>query len=112
MYNCCFIFFNATFLFSTSLGLYFANPDNILGSFLIGLAVQLLAMRYSLSHEWQGFLIIGVLGGFTTFSAFSMEVGLMIEKGQLSTAAFYAFGSLFVGLAALFVGIYAGRSLL
>ncbi|MBT5072413.1 MAG: fluoride efflux transporter CrcB [Kordiimonadaceae bacterium] len=85
---------------------------NILGSFLIGLAVQLLAMRYSLSHEWQGFLIIGVLGGFTTFSAFSMEVGLMIEKGQLSTAAFYAFGSLFVGLAALFVGIYAGRSLL
>ncbi|MBT6329450.1 MAG: fluoride efflux transporter CrcB, partial [Kordiimonadaceae bacterium] len=46
---------------------------NILGSFLIGLAVQLLAMRYSLSHEWQGFLIIGVLGGFTTFSAFSME---------------------------------------
>ena len=77
---------------------------NILGSFLIGLAVQLLAMRYSLSHEWQGFLIIGVLGGFTTFSAFSMEVGLMIEKGQLSTAAFYAFGSLFVGLAALFVG--------
>lgn len=85
---------------------------NVVGSFLIGLTVQLLAMRYNLSHEWQGFLIIGVLGGFTTFSAFSMELSLMIEKGQLSTAALYAFGSLFVGVAALFIGIYAGRSLI
>jgi len=84
---------------------------NVIGSFLIGLTVQMLAVRYSLSHEWQGFLIIGVLGGFTTFSAFSVELGLMIEKGQLSTAALYAFGLMFVGVAALFIGIYAGRSL-
>lgn len=84
---------------------------NIIGSFLIGLTVQLLAMRYNLSHEWQGFLVIGVLGGFTTFSAFSMELGLMIEKGQLGVAALYAFGSMFVGVAALFIGIYAGRAL-
>jgi len=85
---------------------------NILGSFIIGLMVELLALRFSLSHEWQGFIIIGILGGFTTFSAFSLEVGLMIEKGQLSTAALYAFGSMFVGVAALFGGIFAGRALI
>ena len=84
---------------------------NILGSFLIGLMVELLALRYSLSHEWQGFIIIGILGGFTTFSAFSLEVGLMIEKGQISTAALYALGSMFVGLVALFAGLFAGRAL-
>ena len=49
---------------------------NILGSFIIGLMVELLALRFSLSHEWQGFIIIGLLGGFTTFSALSLEVGL------------------------------------
>ena len=84
---------------------------NVIGSFLIGLTVQMLAVHYSLSYEWQGFLIIGVRDGFTTFSAFSMELGLMIEKGQFSTAALYAFGSMFIGVAALFIGIYAGRSL-
>jgi fluoride exporter len=84
---------------------------NIVGSFLIGLMVELFALRYSLSHEWQGFIIIGILGGFTTFSAFSLEVGLMIEKGQISTAALYALGSMFVGVVALFAGLFAGRAL-
>lgn len=84
---------------------------NILGSFLIGLVVELLSLRYSLSHEWQGFIIVGLLGGFTTFSAFSLEVGLMIEKDQISTAALYALGSMFVGVVALFAGLFAGRAL-
>ncbi|MBL4601695.1 MAG: fluoride efflux transporter CrcB [Emcibacteraceae bacterium] len=85
---------------------------NILGSFIIGLMVELLALRFSLSHEWQGFIIIGLLGGFTTFSALSLEVGLMLEKNQIGTAALYACGSMFVGLVALFAGIYAGRALI
>ena len=84
---------------------------NILGSFFIGFMVELLALRYSLSHEWQGFIIIGILGGFTTFSAFSLEVGLMIEKGQISTAALYAIGSMFFGLVALFAGLFVGRAI-
>lgn len=82
---------------------------NILGSFLIGLLVELFALRMQISHEWQGFLIIGVLGGFTTFSAFSLEVALMIEKGQFTTAFVYALGSLFLGVIALFFGLYAGK---
>ncbi len=84
---------------------------NILGSFIIGVVVTLLASRYNLSHHWQGFLVIGVLGGFTTFSAFSMEVGLMLERDEITQAALYAMGSLFFGVAALFMGLYAGRYL-
>ncbi len=83
---------------------------NILGSFLIGLFVELLAQKFTLSHQWQLFLIVGVLGGFTTFSAFSLEVGLMLQKDQFSTAAVYALGSVFLGLVALFAGIYAGKA--
>jgi len=82
---------------------------NILGSFIIGLLVEVLALRMHASHEWQGFLIVGVLGGFTTFSAFSLEVALMIEKGQITTAMGYAFASLFLSVVALFIGLYAGK---
>ncbi|PHZ85647.1 fluoride efflux transporter CrcB [Paremcibacter congregatus] len=84
---------------------------NIIGSFAIGLIVTLLASRYNLSHSWQGFLITGILGGFTTFSAFSLEVGLMVERHEITQAALYGLGSLFFGVAALFMGLYAGRYL-
>jgi fluoride exporter len=83
---------------------------NILGSFLLGFIVNLMATRYSLSHIWQGFLVIGVLGGFTTFSAFSLEVALMLQKNEIGAAAFYAFGSILIGVLALFAGLYAGRA--
>jgi CrcB protein len=84
---------------------------NIAGSFLIGLLVELLAVRFNISQEWQAFLVIGILGGFTTFSAFSLEFGLMIEKNQLSAAALYAIGSVLLGLIALFAGIFAGKAI-
>ena len=84
---------------------------NIVGSFVIGIVVALLATRFNLSHHWQGFLVIGVLGGFTTFSAFSMEVGLMVERHELTHAALYSMGSVIFGVGALFMGLYAGRYL-
>lgn len=84
---------------------------NIIGSFFIGLLVELLALRFNLSHEWQAFLVIGILGGFTTFSAFSLEVGLMLQKDQFSAAALYAISSLVLGLVALFAGIFAGKAI-
>ncbi len=84
---------------------------NIIGSFFIGLLIELLAVRFSLSQEWQAFLVIGILGGFTTFSAFSLEVGLMIEKNQFSAAVLYATGSVVLGLVALFAGIFAGKAI-
>lgn len=84
---------------------------NLLGSFAIGLIVTFMASRYNMSHHWQGFLVTGILGGFTTFSAFSLELGLMLERNEVTSAALYAFGSLFFGVAALFLGLYAGRYL-
>ncbi len=84
---------------------------NIAGSFAIGIVVTLLATRYNLTHQWQGFLVIGVLGGFTTFSAFSMELGLMLERDQIAYAALYAGSSLIFGVLALFMGLYLGRYL-
>lgn len=84
---------------------------NIIGSFIIGVVVALLASRYNLSHTWQGFLVIGVLGGFTTFSAFTLELGLMLERHDFVNTAFYAMGSLTLGIGALFMGLYAGRYL-
>jgi len=84
---------------------------NIAGSFIIGLAVALLASRYSMSHHWQGFLFMGLLGGFTTFSAFSLELALMMERQEMAAAAFYGLGSVTFAVAALFIGLYAGRAL-
>jgi len=84
---------------------------NIIGSFAIGLVVTILASRYSLSHQWQGFLVTGILGGFTTFSAFSLEVGLMLERHEMAQGAFYAMGSVVFGVLAMFMGLYAGRYL-
>ncbi len=84
---------------------------NILGSFLIGLLVEMLALKFSLSQGWQAFLFVGVLGGFTTFSAFSLEVGLMLQRDEFSSAAIYALGSVILGLVALFAGIFAGKAI-
>ena len=58
------------------------------------------------------FLATGVLGGFTTFSAFSLEVAEMMEQGALAKAASYAGASLLVGVAALFVGLWLARRML
>lgn len=82
---------------------------NIIGSFAIGLAVTLLSTRYNLTHHWQGFLIVGVLGGFTTFSAFSMEVALMLERDEFAHAALYSGSSVILGFLAVFMGLYVGR---
>lgn len=84
---------------------------NIVGAFLIGLLVEVLALKFNLSPNWQAFLVVGVLGGFTTFSAFSLELGLMLQRGELTTAALYAVGSMVIGVLAMFAGLYAGRLL-
>jgi CrcB protein len=81
---------------------------NVLGSFLMGLAAVLLA-RHGLPH-WQPFLLSGLLGGFTTFSAFSLETMTMIERGATGQAALYVSASVGLSLLALTGGLALARA--
>ena len=82
---------------------------NVVGCFLMGLLVEALALRFSITPEARGFLAVGLLGGFTTFSAFSLEVALLYERGQLLLAALYVVASVVLSVAALFGGLAVGR---
>lgn len=82
---------------------------NVAGSLLIGVLAEWFALRSQLPPNMRLFLITGVLGGFTTFSAFSLEIGLLYERGDLAGALIYALGSLICGVAALFIGMYLVR---
>ena len=87
---------------------------NILGSLLMGLIAGYFALRAT--EPWAQparlFLTTGILGGFTTFSAFSLDAALMYERGDLGLAAFYVIGSVLVSIAALFAGLAVVRTLL
>ncbi|MEX0838927.1 MAG: fluoride efflux transporter CrcB, partial [Parvibaculum sp.] len=78
---------------------------NIIGSMLMGFAAGAFALKYDLSPEMRSFLTTGVLGGFTTFSAFSIDTANMIERGDAALAGFYMFGSVAGAVGALFVGL-------
>ena len=77
---------------------------NIIGCFLIGI-VYGFSDRGNLTQEWRLFLATGLLGGFTTFSAFSNETVGMLRDGQLLYASAYVALSVVVGLVATFIGI-------
>lgn len=77
---------------------------NIIGCFLIGLAFGL-ADRGNLTNEWRHFLATGLIGGFTTFSAFSNETVNLLRDGQLGYATIYIASSVLLGILATFIGI-------
>lgn len=82
---------------------------NILGSFLMGLVIRFLASHLGETMELRAFLTTGVLGGFTTFSAFSLDFATLVERGDHGAAFAYVALSVLVSLLAVFVGLYAGR---
>ena len=87
---------------------------NVLGSLAMGLLVGWLARHGgegSIHPEsWRLLLGVGVLGGYTTFSAFALEFALFVERGALGTAALYTGISLAAGFAALFAGLSIMRT--
>lgn len=77
---------------------------NIFGCFLIGLVFGL-TDRGDFSQEWRLFLVTGLIGGFTTFSAFSIETVALLGDGQYWHASAYILSSVFIGLIATLIGI-------
>ena len=78
---------------------------NIAGSFLIGLFAGYFAFRPWIGQHLRLFLTTGLLGGFTTFSAFSLDAALLYERGAFGAFAAYVTGSVAVSLFALFAGL-------
>lgn len=85
---------------------------NLLGGFLMGVVVEAGALKFSYSPELRAFLTVGVLGGFTTFSAFSLESALMIERGEWGMAFGYVAISAVLSITALFAGMWLMRGVL
>jgi CrcB protein len=83
---------------------------NVVGSFLMGLVAGYFAFRPGLSQNLRLFLTTGVLGGFTTFSAFSLDTALLVERHSYALAAGYIVSSVAVSIGALFLGLTAVRS--
>jgi CrcB protein len=82
---------------------------NISGGFLMGIVVELSALKFNVSPELRAFLTVGVLGGYTTFSTFSLDSALLIERGAYASAAAYAVGSAVLSILALFAGLWIVR---
>ena len=86
---------------------------NVVGGLLMGALAAVLAQRGGADQErWRLLLGVGVLGGFTTFSAYSLELALMIERREWAQAAAYSLGSVALSVAALFAGLFLLRRLL
>lgn len=84
---------------------------NIVGSFAIGILTELVARRFDASTELRLLLVVGILGGFTTFSSFSLDTMALVERGATASAVAYVGASIVLSLSAAFGGLLLGRSL-
>ena len=82
---------------------------NVLGSFCMGLLIGALARTTGVSDRWRLLLGVGVLGGFTTFSSFSLEAVMMVERKAYPLAAAYIVGSVALGVLGLVLGFMIMR---
>ena len=85
---------------------------NVLGSFLIGFLMELAALKWQAPLEVRAFLVTGVLGGFTTFSAFSFDVFRLAETGEYVSSIVYAASSVMLSIIAVFMAVYLVRGVL
>ncbi|HSX76382.1 MAG TPA: fluoride efflux transporter CrcB [Shinella sp.] len=85
---------------------------NVLGCLVMGLVAGTFAFRGHLPQEMRLFLATGVLGGFTTFSAFSLDAALLWERGEMGLAALYVGASVVFSLLAVAAGLAASRLML
>lgn len=85
--------------------------ENVSGSIVMGALVALLAFRSGIPHHWQLFLTTGILGGYTTFSTFSLDVAVLYERGEIGLAALYVLLSVVLSIGGLFGGLALVRGL-
>lgn len=84
---------------------------NISGSLVMGLIAGYLASKGEAAQPWRLFLMTGILGGYTTFSAFSLDSMVLYERGEIALAAFYVIGSVVIAIAGLIAGLTLMRHL-
>ena len=82
---------------------------NVAGGFLMGVLIEALALKFSGSLELRTLLATGVLGGFTTFSAFSMDFVVLVQREELALAAAYVAASVACSILALYTGLVLTR---
>jgi CrcB protein len=78
---------------------------NISGSTVMGLIAGYLAFKGGAAQPWRLFLMTGILGGYTTFSAFSLDAALLYERGEIGLAVLYVVGSVVLSILGLFAGL-------
>jgi CrcB protein len=90
---------------------YATIVENVSGSLAMGLLAGYFAFKGDASQPMRLFLATGVLGGYTTFSAFSLDTALLWERGEVALAAVYVIGSVALSIAGLFAGLALVRHL-
>lgn len=83
--------------------------ENVTGSLVMGLLAGWFAFKGDAPQAWRLFLMTGILGGYTTFSAFSLDAMLLYERGALGLAALYVLGSVVLSVGGLFAGLMLVR---
>ena len=85
---------------------------NVIGSFIMGCLVEIMALVWSAPQEIRALLVVGFLGSFTTFSTFSLDVYVLYERGHMQALALYMAGSVVLSVAGLVAGLRGMRLLL
>lgn len=84
---------------------------NVVGCFAMGVLVELMALKLNVGNETRAFLTTGILGGFTTFSAYSLDFAVLVERKSYGAALAYGTGSVALSLIAVFAGLSLVRTL-
>jgi CrcB protein len=84
---------------------------NVTGGFVMGVLIEGMALKFNVSPVTRAFLTTGILGGYTTFSTFSLEAAMLIERHAYGQATAYIAGSALLSILALFAGLWLMRSI-
>lgn len=85
---------------------------NVVGSFLLGALVDIMALRWSVGQEMRAFLVVGVMGAFTTFSTFSLDVVTHAQRGEWAVTSIYVAASVTLSIGGFLLGMATLRAVL